>query len=130
MQVDTEVCEQVFSWLSRYSRMTHKMSQHIFIFFILYVCNLHNIRSFRKPDSCHFCRLCGLVRFFFALYDTVLTKSTLSTHMLPLGVQVINTPTLVICILLGNLIMQKSSFLSVALSCGFKFKNESVLLIA
>jgi len=42
MQVDTEVREQVFSWSSRYSQMTNKMSQHIFIFFILYICELHN----------------------------------------------------------------------------------------
>ena len=42
LQVDTEVCEQVFSWLSRYSHITKKMSQHTFIFFILYLCDLHN----------------------------------------------------------------------------------------
>ncbi len=48
MQVDIEVCEQVFSWLSRFSRMTHKMSQHTFMFFLLYLCDLHNIREEKK----------------------------------------------------------------------------------
>ena len=43
VQVDTEVCEQVFSWLSRYSHMTPKMSQHTFMFFLLYISDLHNI---------------------------------------------------------------------------------------
>ena len=33
LQVDTEVCEQVFSWLSRYKRITQKMNQHTFMFF-------------------------------------------------------------------------------------------------
>ena len=32
VQVDTEVCEQVFSWLSKYSYITRKMSQHTFVF--------------------------------------------------------------------------------------------------
>ena len=36
LKVDTEVCEQVFSWLSRYSHRTPKMSQHTFMFFIVY----------------------------------------------------------------------------------------------
>ena len=44
-QVDTEICEQVFSWLSKYSRMTKHMNRTTFIFFILYVCDLHNIRE-------------------------------------------------------------------------------------
>ena len=57
-QVDTEVCEQVFSWLSRYSKMTHKMSQHIFIFFLLYVCNLHNIWELEKIQRAGFMSTC------------------------------------------------------------------------
>ena len=48
MQVDTEVCEQVFSWLSKYKRSTQKMSQHTFVFFLLYLCDLHNIREESK----------------------------------------------------------------------------------
>lgn len=46
--VDTEVCKQVFSWLSRYSHITQKMSQHTFLFFILYLCDLHNRREVQK----------------------------------------------------------------------------------
>ncbi len=46
-QVDTEVCEQVFSWLSRYSHTTH-MSQHTFAFFVLYLCDIHNMHEKEK----------------------------------------------------------------------------------
>ena len=42
MQVDTEVCEQTFSWLSRYARITKHMNKSHFLFFLLYVCELHN----------------------------------------------------------------------------------------
>ena len=41
-QVDTEICEQVFSWLSRYARITKHMNLDHFMFFILYLCDLHN----------------------------------------------------------------------------------------
>ena len=51
IQVDTEVCEQVFSWLSRYSRMTQKMSQHKFM---LYICDLHNIWEEQKLQCAGF----------------------------------------------------------------------------
>ena len=37
LQVDTEVCEQCFSWLSRYARMTRRMSRNTFMFFLLYM---------------------------------------------------------------------------------------------
>ena len=40
-QVDTQICEQTFSWLSRYAKMTRK--KH-FLFFVLYICDLHNRR--------------------------------------------------------------------------------------
>ena len=42
IQIDTEVCEQVFSWLSRCSKMTKRMDQHTVLSFILYLCELHN----------------------------------------------------------------------------------------
>lgn len=48
LQVDTEVCEQVFSWLSRYSRITHHMNRHHFMFYILYICDLHNRMRIRE----------------------------------------------------------------------------------
>lgn len=54
LQVDTEVCEQVFSWLSRYSRITQKMSQDTFMFFLLCVCDLHNIREEQKLQCAGF----------------------------------------------------------------------------
>ena len=41
-QVDTEICEQTFSWLSRYARITRHMNKPHFLFFLLYVCELHN----------------------------------------------------------------------------------------
>ena len=42
MQVDTEVCEQTFSWLSRFSRITRHMNRQHFLFYILYICDLRN----------------------------------------------------------------------------------------
>jgi len=36
-KVDTEVCEQCFSWLSRYSVMTRRMKRSTFMFFLLYI---------------------------------------------------------------------------------------------
>ena len=50
-QVDMEVCEQVFSWLSRYGKMTQKKSRHIF--FLLYICELHN-REIEKLQRVNF----------------------------------------------------------------------------
>ena len=38
LQVDTQICEQTFSWLSRYSKTTRKMKQEGFLFFVLYIC--------------------------------------------------------------------------------------------
>ncbi len=35
-------CEQKFSWLSRYAKITRQMKQEHFLFFILYMCDLHN----------------------------------------------------------------------------------------
>jgi len=48
IQVDTEVCEQTFSWLSRYSRMTRSMNRSHFMFFVLYVSDLHKQREEHK----------------------------------------------------------------------------------
>ena len=42
IQVDTEICEQTFSWLSRYARITRHMNNSHFKFYILYLCDLHN----------------------------------------------------------------------------------------
>ena len=44
-QVDTEVCEQTSSWLSCYGKMTRRMNLSTYLFFLLYICNLHNIRE-------------------------------------------------------------------------------------
>ena len=41
-QVNTEICEQTFSWLSHYARITKHMNQDHFMFFSLYLCDLHN----------------------------------------------------------------------------------------
>eukprot|EP00058_Branchiostoma_floridae_P001186 XP_002586674.1 hypothetical protein BRAFLDRAFT_105480 [Branchiostoma floridae] len=49
--VNTEVCEQVFSWLSRFNRMTKHMNQHRFMFFLLYISHLHNVREELKLSS-------------------------------------------------------------------------------
>ena len=41
-QIDTEVCEQTFSWLSRCACITRHMNKAHFLFYILYLCDLHN----------------------------------------------------------------------------------------
>jgi len=41
-KVNTEACEQLFSWLSNYSRMTKYMNRDRFLYFILYVLDSHN----------------------------------------------------------------------------------------
>ena len=43
-----EVCEQTFPWLSCYGRMTRKMNHHTYMFFIVYLCHLHNQREVHK----------------------------------------------------------------------------------
>ncbi len=47
-QVDTEVCEQTFSWFSKYGKMTRKMNRYVYMFFIIYLCDLHNEREIEK----------------------------------------------------------------------------------
>ncbi len=42
LKVDTEACEQIFSWSSKYSRITRHMSREHFLFYILYLCDPHN----------------------------------------------------------------------------------------
>lgn len=34
----TSCSEQIFSWLSKYAKMTRSMSEHTFMFFIMYIC--------------------------------------------------------------------------------------------
>ncbi|XP_066912461.1 uncharacterized protein [Clytia hemisphaerica] len=40
--VNTEACEQLFSWFSRYSRMTKHMNRQRFLFLTLYLMDFHN----------------------------------------------------------------------------------------
>jgi hypothetical protein len=41
--VNTEVCEQLFSWLSKYSHITKHMNRWRFLFLMLYVLDNHNL---------------------------------------------------------------------------------------
>ncbi|XP_068753057.1 uncharacterized protein [Montipora capricornis] len=41
--VDTEVCEKLFSWLSKYSHITKHMNRWRFLFLMLYVLENHNL---------------------------------------------------------------------------------------
>jgi len=41
-EVNTEVCEQLFAWLSRFPHMTKHMNRWRFLFIILYVLDNHN----------------------------------------------------------------------------------------
>ena len=54
LQVDTEACEQTFSWLSQYGKMTRKMHRHTYMFFILYLCDLHNKRELEKLQRANY----------------------------------------------------------------------------
>ena len=47
MQVDTEICEQLFSWLSKYARITKHMSREHFLFYLLYIYVMNIIVDFR-----------------------------------------------------------------------------------
>lgn len=40
--VNTEVCEQLFSWLSKFSPITKHMNRWRFLFLMLYVLDNHN----------------------------------------------------------------------------------------
>ena len=42
LQIDTEVCEQTFPWRSKYAT---KMNRGDFVFFMIYVQHLHNLRE-------------------------------------------------------------------------------------
>jgi hypothetical protein len=53
-EVDTEACEQTFSWLSQYGKMTRKMHRHTYMFFILYLCDLHNKRELEKLQGANY----------------------------------------------------------------------------
>ena len=53
-QVDTEVCEQTFSWLSRYAKITRRMNRAHFMFYLLYICDLHNCREESKLKNSGF----------------------------------------------------------------------------
>ena len=43
-----EVCEQTFSWLSRYARSTKYMNKEHLLFSIIYICDLHNRRILNR----------------------------------------------------------------------------------
>ena len=53
-QVDMEVCEQCFSWISQYTRMTRRMKRSIFIFLLHYMCDSHNEREVQKLARSNF----------------------------------------------------------------------------
>ena len=42
LQVDTEICEETFAWLTKYMETTRHMNQHRFFFYILNFCDLKN----------------------------------------------------------------------------------------
>ena len=46
-QVDTEIAKQIFSWLSRYARISKHMNKAHFLFYILYLCDLHNRKQLK-----------------------------------------------------------------------------------
>ena len=40
--VDTQICEQTFTWMSRYTRITQHMNREHFLFYLMYISDLHN----------------------------------------------------------------------------------------
>ena len=50
-QVDTEICEQTFSWLSRYARITKHMNKQHFLFYLIYICDLHNRKRLQSQEK-------------------------------------------------------------------------------
>ena len=40
--VDTEICEQVFCWMSRYGRIMQHMNRHHFLFYLIYLSDSRN----------------------------------------------------------------------------------------
>ena len=44
----SEVCEQHFSWLSKYAKITRRMNRNTFIFFLLYIIDMHNRSELQK----------------------------------------------------------------------------------
>lgn len=59
IQVNTEVCEQTFSWLSRYRHIARHMNRTNFMFFVLYICDLHNLREIEKLKNANFLWSCN-----------------------------------------------------------------------
>ena len=53
MKVNTEICEQIFSWLSGYCHITKHMNREN-VFFILYICDLHNMHETEKLQRSKF----------------------------------------------------------------------------
>ena len=41
-EVNTEICEQLFSWLSKYAPITKHMNRWRFLFLIIYILDCHN----------------------------------------------------------------------------------------
>ena len=52
LEVDSEVCEQTFSWLSQLiCKITRHMNQNRFIFYIVNLCELRNRRVERTHNT-------------------------------------------------------------------------------
>ena len=49
LQVDTEICEQTFSWLSRYARTCISI-----LSYLIYICDLHNEREEKKLNNSNY----------------------------------------------------------------------------
>ena len=44
LKVDKEICEPTFAWLTKYGTTTRHMNQQRFVFYILSLCNLRNMK--------------------------------------------------------------------------------------
>ena len=49
--VNTEACEQLFSWLSKFAIMTKQMNRWRFLFIMLYVLDQHNMDRIKCVDG-------------------------------------------------------------------------------
>ena len=46
--VNSQICEQTFSWFSQFQRITRHMNADNFLVFVLCMCHFHNKRQMNK----------------------------------------------------------------------------------
>ena len=47
-KINTQICEQTFSWFSQFKRVTRHMNADNFVVFVLCMCHFHNKKMIHK----------------------------------------------------------------------------------